>query len=119
MSHSQSQDGGSFYYYYHKQQPEHTQGSGKGQIPGRVGSGASDAWGGRGPSDHVLGVGRTHCPEPPLSLWLYCALFHALPLWASYQLWVVRSFEDKEMEGKWQSWDWSPRPHSSKAGAKV
>lgn len=45
MSHSQSQDDGSFYYYYHKQQPEHTQGAGKGQIPGGVRSGTADAWG--------------------------------------------------------------------------
>lgn len=75
MSHSQSQDDGSFYYYYHKQQPKHTQGVGKGQIPGRVRSGTSDAWGKRGPSDHVLDVGRTHCPEPCItSLGLLSAL---------------------------------------------
>lgn len=32
-------------------------------------------------------LGRSHCLEPPLCLWLYCAAFHELPLWASYHLW--------------------------------
>lgn len=86
-------------YYFHKQQHEYAQGAERGQI--LVGSGQGLQMPGA-LYEHYWELRRSHCLEPLLGLWLYCAPFHELPLWASYQHWEMSFSEAILQTRKWR-----------------